>query len=121
MPGWTCDGTGYQVLSEVKNTEECRAMNMKVLDHLIADSILEPSIAPSMENGSFSKIVKESSFEPDLKTKLLKLGCKDFGKFVCEAFDLISAYEAPQARVILPSAAEGIKLVEGELRVEAAA
>jgi hypothetical protein len=85
-------------------------MNMKVLDQLISETIMEPATISSMENGAFSKIVDSSNFDEDLKTKLKSIGCEDFNKFVAEAYELITTHDAPEFRIRLPSAAEGIEL-----------
>lgn len=96
-------------------------MNMKILDQLVAASIIDPITMKSWENGAFETVLMESGFEENLKSQLISIRSNDFKNFVSDAYSLIIAYDEPAPRLILPSALSGMAQIKEGMPKEAVA
>jgi hypothetical protein len=83
-------------------------MSMQALNHLVARSIIDPSIVQNFATGSISEILNELDFTSELQERLAKLKADTWAEFTVLAYRIVKATEKTVAPIELPSPAEGL-------------
>lgn len=89
-------------------------MSMQALNHLVAQSIVDPSVASSFRTGRIGEVLAQLEFEPEMRARLAVLEADSFAEFAVLAYRAVKAVEATQKRFAFPSPLEG--LVERDAR-----
>jgi hypothetical protein len=84
-------------------------MSMQALNHLVARSIVDPSVALAFSNGTVTSLLDNFDFSDELKTRLTDLHASNFAEFSILAYRTVKAVEEiTQPRIQLPSPLEGL-------------
>ena len=84
-------------------------MSMQALNHLVARSIVDPSVTSAFAAGDIDPVLSDLGFNAELRASLLSLGAGSWAEFAVLAYRAVQAAEAPVVRVQLPSPLEGLR------------
>jgi len=83
-------------------------MSMQALNHLVARSIVDPSVVASFTGGRIGEVLGELDFTPELRKRLATLQAATWAEFAVLAYRLVQAVSMPAPRIQLPSPLEGL-------------
>jgi len=84
-------------------------MSMQALNHLVARSIVDPSVVRAFGNGTLDDILADLSFGGDLRASLADVQADTWAEFAVLAYRTVKAAEGPVMRFQLPSPLEGLR------------
>lgn len=84
-------------------------MSMQALNHLVARSIVDPSVVRAFSAGTLDDILADLSFSPGLRASLARVEAESWAEFAVIAYRTVKAAEAPAIRIQLPSPLEGLR------------
>ncbi len=84
-------------------------MSMQALNHLVARSIVDPSVVQAFGSGTLDDILADLSFSGDLRASLADVQADTWAEFAVLAYRTVRAAEAPVIRFQLPSPLEGLR------------
>ena len=84
-------------------------MSMHALNHLVARSIVDPSVVSAFGAGDLDPILCDLGFSGELRTSLSGLQASSWAEFAVLAYRAIQAFETPVSRFQLPSPLEGLR------------
>lgn len=114
--GWLPKGTDQGVSHHLDSSSEVFVMSMKVLNRLIARSIMDPTVVPSFEEGRFEGILSDAGFSQEVLEKLSAVEADSWKEFTEISYQTIRDLEMPRMAVELPSPAEGLYVETGLLQ-----
>ncbi|MEW6567037.1 MAG: hypothetical protein AB1449_02500 [Chloroflexota bacterium] len=91
-------------------------MNMKALNRLLGRATIDPSLVNAVQAGRIDDLLAEDEFSPEIRRELLQLEASTFSDFAVQAYELVRAREAAEARQRLPSPSLGL---DGEVATSA--
>lgn len=83
-------------------------MSMQALNQLVARSIVDPGIVQAFSAGRLQDILADLDFSPEMRASLVDLRASTWAEFAIMAYRLVKATAQPEARIDLPSPAEGL-------------
>ena len=84
-------------------------MSMQALNHLVARSIVDPSVVQAFGNGTLDDILADLSFSAELRGRLAGVQAVSWAEFAVLAYRTVRAAEALVVRIQLPSPLEGLR------------
>jgi hypothetical protein len=84
-------------------------MSMQALNHLVARSIVDPSVVQAFGDGTLDDILADLAFSGDLRASLAGVKAESWAEFAVLAYRTVKAAEAPVIRFQLPSPLEGLR------------
>ena len=84
-------------------------MSMQALNHLVARSIVDPSVVSAFGAGDLDPILCDLGFSGELRTSLSGLKASSWAEFAVLAYRAVQTAEAPVSRFQLPSPLEGLR------------
>jgi len=84
-------------------------MSMQALNHLVARSIVDPSVVRAFAAGRLDDILADLAFSPGLRSSLASVKTETWAEFAVVAYRTVGAAEAPAGRIQLPSPLEGLR------------
>lgn len=84
-------------------------MSMQALNHLVARSIVDPSVVRAFASGTLDDILADLAFSPGLRASLATVQTETWAEFAVVAYRTVRAAEAPASRIQLPSPLEGLR------------
>lgn len=84
-------------------------MSMQALNHLVARSIVDPSVVRAFAAGTLDDILADLAFAPELRAGLAAVRAETWAEFAVVAYRAVRAAEAPVSRIQLPSPLEGLR------------
>jgi hypothetical protein len=84
-------------------------MSMQALNHLVARSIVDPSVVEAFAAGDIDPVLCDLGFSPRLRASLASLKAESWAEFAVLAYRTVQAAETPVARFQLPSPLEGLR------------
>ncbi len=83
-------------------------MSMQALNHLVARSIVDPSVVISFNTGRIADVLTEFEFTPEIRSSLTQLQADSFAEYAMFAYRVVKAADLAEARIKLPSPLEGL-------------
>jgi hypothetical protein len=83
-------------------------MSMQALNHLVARSIVDPTVVISFNAGRIADILTEFEFTPEIRSSLTQLQANSFAEYAMFAYRVVKAADESEARIKMPSPLEGI-------------
>ncbi len=83
-------------------------MSMQALNHLVARSIVDPSIVVSYNAGRIADVLTEFEFTPEMRSSLTQLQADTFTEYAMFAYRVVKAAAEAETRIKMPSPLEGI-------------
>ncbi|HEY70319.1 MAG TPA: hypothetical protein G4O08_07035 [Anaerolineae bacterium] len=83
-------------------------MSMKALNHLVARSIVDPSVVISFNDGRISDVLSECEFAPEMRANLAQLEASSFAEYAMYAYRIVKAAEEAEVSIKMPSPLEGL-------------
>jgi hypothetical protein len=83
-------------------------MSMQALNHLVARSIIDPTIMKIFAAGHIDDVLGELQFSPELRKRLAGLEAESFAEFSILAYRMVKATQETAPRIQLPSPADGL-------------
>lgn len=83
-------------------------MSMLALNQLVARSIVDPVIVQSFSAGRIADVLSDLDFSPEVRTQLSSLNAETWTEYAVLAYRTVKAAQPVQARIDLPSPAEGL-------------
>jgi hypothetical protein len=83
-------------------------MSMQALNHLVARSIVDPSVVISFNAGRIGDILNEFEFAPEVRSSLTQLQANSFAEYAMFAYRVVKAADEAAVRIKMPSPLEGI-------------
>jgi hypothetical protein len=84
-------------------------MSMQSLNHLVARSIVDPSVMSAFAAGDIDPILCDLGFSAELRASLASLKAESWAEFAVLAYRAVQAAETPAVRFQLPSPLEGLR------------
>jgi hypothetical protein len=84
-------------------------MSMQALNHLVARSIVDPSVVTAYLAGDIEPVLCDLGFNPGLRADLVGLKAESWAEFAVLAYRTVQAAEMPAVRIQLPSPLEGLR------------
>jgi hypothetical protein len=84
-------------------------MSMQALNHLVARSIVDPSVVSAFAAGDIDPVLCDLGFGAELRTSLTSLKAGSWAEFAVLAYRAVQAAETPAVRFQLPSPLEGLR------------
>ena len=85
-------------------------MSMQALNHLVARSIVDPSVVSAFAAGDIDPVLGDLGFSPEIRASLRSLKAESWAEFAVLAYRAVQAAEIPAAvRFQLPSPLEGLR------------
>lgn len=84
-------------------------MSMQALNHLVARSIVDPSVVSAFGAGDLDPILCDLGFSGELRASLSGLKAESWVEFAVMAYRTVRAAEMPVDRFQLPSPLEGLR------------
>jgi hypothetical protein len=81
---------------------------MQALNHLVARSIVDPSVVISFNAGRIADVLTEFEFTPEMRSSLTDLKAQSFTEYAMFAYRVVKAAEEAEARIKMPSPLEGL-------------
>jgi hypothetical protein len=82
---------------------------MQALNHLVARSIVDPSVVSAFAAGDIDPVLCDLGFSAQLRTSLASLKAGSWAEFAVLAYRAVQATETPAVRFQLPSPLEGLR------------
>jgi hypothetical protein len=82
---------------------------MQALNHLVARSIVDPSVVSAFGAGDIDQVLCDLGFSPELRTSLASLKAESWTEFAVLAYRAVQAAEVAPAGLQLPSPLEGLR------------
>jgi hypothetical protein len=82
---------------------------MQALNHLVARSIVDPSVVSAFSAGDIDPVLCDLGFSAELRTSLASLKAESWAEFAVLAYRAVQAAETPAVRFQLPSPLEGLR------------
>ena len=89
-------------------------MSMQALNHLVARSIVDPSVVISFNTGRISDVLSECEFTPEMRANLAQLEANSFAEYAMYAYRIVRAAEQAEAGIRMPSPLEGLLPHDGQ-------
>lgn len=83
-------------------------MSMQALNHLVARSIVDPSVVRAFDTGTLDGVLADLAFSPALRSSLADIRAESWAEFAVLAYRTVRAAEVPVLRTQLPSPVEGL-------------
>ncbi len=84
-------------------------MSMQALNHLVARSIVDPSVMSAFAAGDIDPVLCDLGFSAELRSSLTRLNAETWAEFAVLAYRAVQAAETPAVRFQLPSPLEGLR------------
>lgn len=84
-------------------------MSMQALNHLVARSIVDPTVVTAFAAGDLDPVLCDLGFSSEARARLLGLQAESWAEFAVLAYRAIQATEMPVARMQLPSPLDGLR------------
>lgn len=84
-------------------------MSMQLLNHLVARSIIDPSVISAFGAGDIDPVLCDLGFSAEMRASLLSLEAESWAEFAVLAYRTVRAAEIPVVRLQLPSPLEGLQ------------
>jgi len=84
-------------------------MSMQALNHLVARSIVDPSVVSAFAAGDIDPVLCDLGFCPEIRSSLTSLKAESWAEFAVLAYRTVQAAETPAVRCQLPSPLEGLR------------
>jgi hypothetical protein len=84
-------------------------MSMQALNHLVARSIVDPSVVQAFGNGTLDDILADLAFSGDLRASLSGVKAESWAEFAVLAYRTVKAAEMPAISFQMPSPLEGLR------------
>lgn len=84
-------------------------MSMQALNHLVARSIIDPSVTSAFAAGDIDPVLCDLGFSAELRASLLSLKAESWAEFAVLAYRAVRSAESPAVRFQLPSPLEGLR------------
>ena len=84
-------------------------MSMQALNHLVARSIVDPSVVHAFAAGTLDDILADLAFSPGVRASLATVRTETWAEFAVVAYRTVWAAEMPASRIQLPSPLEGLR------------
>ena len=84
-------------------------MSMQALNHLVARSIVDPSVMSAFAAGDIDPVLCDLGFSAELRSTLTRLNAETWAEFAVLAYRAVQAAETPAVRFQLPSPLEGLR------------
>jgi hypothetical protein len=81
---------------------------MQALNHLVARSIVDPSVVISFNAGRINDVLSECDFAPEMRANLAQLEANSFAEYAMYAYRLVKAAEQAEVGIRMPSPMEGL-------------
>lgn len=83
-------------------------MSMQALNHLVARSIVDPSVVISFNAGRIADLLTEFEFTPEVRSSLTQLQANSFAEYAMFAYRVVKAADEADVRIKMPSPLEGL-------------
>lgn len=83
-------------------------MSMQALNHLVARSIIDPTIVQRFSSGQVGEVLSDFDFSTDLLSELQDLPAETWAEFSVMAYRIVKLSEPVHTPIELPSPAEGL-------------
>lgn len=84
-------------------------MSMQALNHLVARSIVDPSVVSAFAAGDIDPVLCDLGFSSEIRSSLTGLKADSWAEFAILAYRTVQAAETPAVRYQLPSPLEGLR------------
>lgn len=83
-------------------------MSMQALNHLVARSIVDPSVVQAFSAGTMDAVLADLAFSPGLRASLAQVQAASWAEFAVIAYRTVKNAEIQAPRIQLPSPLEGL-------------